>query len=59
MNYRDFLVLSLNQFIIKVITTEKGNMDVDITMDSTGVKDKETLIISKEKPMGDSLINKE
>ena len=57
--YRDFIELTLNQFYIGVLMTEKGNMDVDITMDSTGVKDKETLIISKEKPMGDSLINKE
>ena len=57
--YRDFLVFTLNQFYIGVLMTEKGNMDVDITMESTGLKDKETLIVSKEKPMGDSLINKE
>ena len=59
MNYRDFLVLSLNQFIIKVITTEKGNMDVNISMESTGIKDKEAIIISKDNPKGDILVNKE
>ena len=57
--YRDFIVFELNQFYIGVLMTEKGNMDVDITMESTGVKDKERLIISKDNPQGESLINRE
>ena len=57
--YRDFIVFSLNQFCIGVLTTEKGNMNVDITMESTGVKDKESIILSKDNPQGESLINKE
>ena len=58
-NYRDFIVFNLNQFAISVLTTEKGNMNVDISMESTGVIDKETIILSKDNPKGDSLINKE
>jgi hypothetical protein len=57
--YRDFLVFTLNQFNIGVLMTEKGNMDVDITMESTNLKDKETIILSRENPKGDLLINKE
>ena len=57
--YRDFIVFSLNKFNIGFITTEKGNMEVDISMESTSIKDMETLIISKENPKGDILINKE
>ena len=30
--YRDFIVFSLNQFKIDVLTTEKGNMNVTISM---------------------------
>ena len=57
--YRDFIVLSLNRFEIKFINTDKGNMSVDISMESTAIKDMETLIISKDNPKGDILINKE
>ena len=57
--YRDFIVLSLNNFLINVITTEKGNMSVDISMESTGIKDMETIIISKDNPKGEILINEE
>jgi hypothetical protein len=57
--YRDFIVLALNQFNIGILMTEKGNMNVDITMESTGVKYKETLILSRDNPQGDSLINNE
>ena len=57
--YRDFIVFSLNQFKIDVLTTEKGNMNVTISMESTSIKDKETIIISKDNPKGDILINKE
>ena len=57
--YRDFLVFDLSQFYIGVLMSEKGNMDVNISMESTGVKDKETIILSKENPSGEPLINKE
>ena len=57
--YRDFIVFSMNRFMISYISTEKGNMLVDISMESTSIKDMETLIISKDNPKGDILINKE
>ena len=57
--YRDYIILSLNDFLIKVITTEKGNMEVIISMVSTAIKDVETIIVSKNNPRGDILINKE
>ena len=57
--YRDFIVCDLTQFYLGVLMTEKGNMDVDISMESTGIKDKETIILSKENPYGDPLINPE
>ena len=57
--YRDFIVFDLNQFNIGVLMTEKGNMDVDISIESAGVRDKETIITSKNNLSGDSLINKE
>ena len=57
--YRDFIVFDLNQFYIGVLMTEKGNMDVDISIESAGVKDKETIITSKNNLAGDTLINKE
>ena len=59
LEYRDFIVLSLNNLFIDVITTEKGNMSVDISMESTSIKDMETVIMSKENPKGDILVNKE
>ncbi len=34
-------------------------MNVTISMESTSIKDKETIIISKDNPKGDILINKE
>ena len=56
--YRDFIVLSLNNFLINVITTEKGNMSVDISMESTGIKDMESIIISKQTKTKTNIINK-
>ena len=57
--YRDFIVFDLNNFSIKVLTTEKGNMGVNISIESAGVQDKETIISSNDNPKGDTLINKE
>ena len=57
--YRDFIVFSLTTFNIGVIMTQKGNMAVGISMGSTKITDMETLIISKENPKGDILVNKE
>ena len=57
--YRDFIAFDLNQFYISVIMTEKGNMNVDISIESAGVKDRETVITSKNNLLGDTLINKE
>ena len=34
-------------------------MNIDISMESTGIKDMETIIISKDNPKGDILVNPE
>ena len=55
--YRDFIVFQMNQFEIYYLSKEKGDMYVDISMLSTLVKDKETLITEKSDNTGDPLIN--
>ena len=55
--YRDFVVFQMNQFEIYYLSKEKGDMYVDISILSTIVKDKETLITENSNILGDPLIN--
>ena len=57
--YRDFILFSLNNFKLGVITTEKGNITVNLSILSMSIEDSETLITDPKKPKGDLLINEE
>ena len=55
--YREFIIFQMNQFKINYLSKEKGDMYVDISILSTMVKDKETLITEKSSNSGETLIN--
>jgi hypothetical protein len=55
--YRDFIIFQMNEFQLYFLSKEKGDMYVDISVLSTIVKDKETLITEKSKILGDPIIN--
>jgi len=59
LKYTDFIILSLNNLLIDVITTEKGNMSVDISMESTGIKDMETQLNKEFQNIIDMSVNEE
>ena len=55
--YRNFILFALNRFDLGVITTEKGNITVDLSILSTSIEDSETLITDPNQPGGNLLIN--
>ena len=57
--FRDFIIFSLNKLELGVITTEKGNIKVDLSILETSIKDYETIITDPQMPKGKLLINED
>ena len=57
--YRNFILFQLNKFELGVLTTEKGNIKVDLSILSMSIQDIETYITDPKKPEGTPLINSE
>ena len=55
--FREFIIFQMNQFEINLLTKTKGDMFVDISILSTIVKDKETIITENSSSLGNPLIN--
>ena len=55
--YRDFILFALNNLNVGVLTTEKGNINVDLSISSMSIEDSETLITDPKQPKGNLLIN--
>ena len=57
--YKDFIIFELNKFELGVLTTEKGNITVDLSILYISIQDSETLISDPNNPKGTPLINEE
>ena len=55
--YREFIIFQINQFEIYYLSKVKGDMYVDISILSTIVKDKETIITEKSNNLREPIIN--
>ena len=57
--YKDFIFFELNKFELGVITTEKGNISLDLSILSMSIEDSETIITDPAEPNGIPLVNEQ
>ena len=57
--YKDFIFFELNKFELGLLTTEKGNMQLDLSILSMQIEDSETIITDPAEPKGDPLVNEQ
>ena len=54
--YKEYLSFSMEEFIINLISTEKGNMNVELKINSINMKDIEVQYLSENKFEGESIL---
>ena len=57
--HKNFIIFELNNFELDVLTTEKGNINIDLSILSISVQDSESILTDHNNPNGTSLVNEE